>query len=392
MIDKTKVVITKCHRWSYFEWFLLGLYKLEKSGEIDLCIRNNIGSYFLSKCSNEFVSGCIRKAISFFERDSYNLCGYIKGKQNNKKIFCIDSADSPFIFNRSDLENSDIYFKMQYPVDLDSESQFFYLTDDIKIPWLDYALDSKEQGNMPTPFDMTTGYRKKIKPLMVGTRELSKSISYKALRNAYDNYLKNQTVLKDKKYMCYFGDSKGPVASPKAVHFNEDKESELMKKYEGRINHPNEKRAIVAEILKEKYQDADVRIIHRGNSDSGNRHINAEPIPLDQFCKHISRFQYNINVSGYRLSIPNRFIESFMVGTAIITDKLHVRWYKDFENEVVETIEMGYLTNERVKWSDFTNLILNISENSPNSVINSYNSKWSPEAVAKYIIDTIKES
>lgn len=49
-------------------------------------------------------------------------------------------------------------------------------------------------------------------------------------------------------------------------------------------------------------------------------------IPLRDFCAHIAKFEYNVNVSGYRMSIPSRFIESMMVGTAIITDRLKVNW------------------------------------------------------------------
>lgn len=51
----------------------------------------------------------------------------------------------------------------------------------------------------------------------------------------------------------------------------------------------------------------------------------------------------NLNISGYRMSVPNCFIESFMVGTAIMTDELFVKWYKPFDKEVFETIGMSYL-------------------------------------------------
>ncbi len=66
-------------------------------------------------------------------------------------------------------------------------------------------------------------------------------------------------------------------------------------------------------------------------------------IPLDKFGLHVGKFQYNLNISGYRLSMTNRFIESFMDGTAVLTDKLYVKWYKPFTSEVIKTVEMGYL-------------------------------------------------
>lgn len=112
-------------------------------------------------------------------------------------------------------------------------------------------------------------------------------------------------------------------------------------------------------------------------------------IPLNQFCKHISRFQYNLNVSGYRNSIPNRFIESFAVGTAILTDKLHVKWYLPFGKEVIELSEMGYLPISEVNWNKAKQDIDNLPPVNDQEVLNAYNSKWAPNVFAKYIIDTM---
>ena len=36
MKKKIKVVIESANRWSYFYWFLLGFYELEKEGKIKL--------------------------------------------------------------------------------------------------------------------------------------------------------------------------------------------------------------------------------------------------------------------------------------------------------------------------------------------------------------------
>lgn len=55
MNSETKVVITSGYRWSYFQWFLLGLYELEKQGEISLELKLPLGSHILSKLSNEFM-------------------------------------------------------------------------------------------------------------------------------------------------------------------------------------------------------------------------------------------------------------------------------------------------------------------------------------------------
>lgn len=189
--------------------------------------------------------------------------------------------------------------------------------------------------------------------------------------------------------MCYFGNSKGPVENTIDSTPDYDNEGDILTKFKGKINHPNEKRAIVAKIISE-FADSDARVIALGNSDSKDCIRNNEPVPLDKFCEHISKFQYNANVSGYRLSIPNRFIESFMAGTAIITDKLHVRWYKPFADEVIESVEMGYLLNENVNWQQYRTDLKSLPDIDAKKVLTEYKEKWTPEKAADYIVSTIQ--
>lgn len=112
---------------------------------------------------------------------------------------------------------------------------------------------------------------------------------------------------------------------------------------------------------------------------------------MNQFESFVSKFEYNVNVSGYSLSIPSRFIDSFMVGTAVITDKLHCRWYKDFDSsEVLETVEMGYLPLNRVDWEKFTDSLRSLPQADAVRITNLYKEKWAPNVVAQYIIDTVK--
>ena len=115
-------------------------------------------------------------------------------------------------------------------------------------------------------------------------------------------------------------------------------------------------------------------------------------MPLEDFCEHISHFKYNLNISGYRLSIPNRFIESFMVGTAIVTDKLAVRWYKPFDAEVFETVEMGYLSDNKVDWGRFQFDIEHLQKVDKRDVCKAFDEKWEPSKVASYMIDELLKS
>ena len=147
--------------------------------------------------------------------------------------------------------------------------------------------------------------------------------------------------------MCYFGNAKGPVARKVSQkEFDVDEEAQILGFFGEAIQHPNEKRAKSADIISEIHPKElyDARIINRGNSDNGGMNKDKNLIvPIENFCDHIAQFQYNLNISGYRKSIPNRFIESFISGTGIVTDKLSVKWYKPFDKEVFETVEMGYL-------------------------------------------------
>ena len=89
------------------------------------------------------------------------------------------------------------------------------------------------------------------------------------------------------------------------------------------------------------------------------------------------------------MSIPNRFIESFMADTAILTDKLRVKWYKPFGAEVVETVEMGYLPKDKVEWDKFKKDISSLPKLDKGRVIMEFWRKWCPEVFAWYVIDTV---
>lgn len=381
---KVRVVIQSAKNWQYFLWFLLGFYELEKAGEIKLDFELSLKDKLRSNRNFERIN----KKFKLIKEDSYNLYGYVLYPDNNKKTFCIDCADSPFLFSNEDLNKIDCYFKMQCPKNL--ERDYFTLTDDIHIPWLDHFV---KDGKRDECVDFKKN-RNKIKPLMIGPRRLATSISYKSLKKGYNNYIKDRSTEKSKKIMCYFGNSQGPkpIDNVKSPDFN--KESEIVGYYKDIISHPNEKRAIIADILNSLGSEYDGRVISQTNSDSGKHSNNADlVVPIKDFCSFISKFQYNFNVSGYRLSIPNRFIESFIVGTGIITDKLSVKWYLPFsEDEVKETETMGYVKNELVNWDKVKEDIKNIKNSNPKEIISCFEKKWSPKQVAKYMLEEIKKS
>lgn len=91
------------------------------------------------------------------------------------------------------------------------------------------------------------------------------------------------------------------------------------------------------------------------------------------------------------MSIPSRFIESMMVGTAIVTDQLKVRWFLPFDEEVVEISEMGYLPDYKINWRKVKSDLENLKDSNPQKIVKRYEDKWAPIKVAEYMIKTIKE-
>lgn len=392
-MNRIKVVITSGYRWPYFEWFLLGLYELSREGKIKLEFKIPMFSKLLTIVDNKYKNTIrlIDKLHRTFEKETYNLTGYVDAG-GVRKSFAIDSADSPFLYNAKDLADKDVYFKEQCPIDLADEG--FSLTPQIVIPWLDHEHCDKNKKKLTAVgkrkrLHSFSAYKSKIKPLMVGPRSISgKSISFNSLREGYDRYISDRNEKRRKKIMCYFGNALGPKVNGTVIEPDYDWEADIMSYYADKVSHPNVKRARLAEIIK-RIPESDVRIISNTNSDGGIIENAELVIPLKEFCAHIARFQYNANVSGYRLSIPTRFIESFIVGTAIITDKLHVKWYLPFTDEVKETSDMGYLPEDEVDWKQITVDVNNLPDVDPKIIIDEYEKKWAPKVVAKYIVESV---
>lgn len=393
MKKKIEVVITSGYRWSYYEWFLLGFYKLQDHGEISLKFKTPFFSRLLTYPNIKFGYRVLNRLQRTLEKDTYNMTGYVKFEDGIKKSFTVDSSDAPYMFNENLLKEADAYFKIQYPCEMDREA--FRLASDIEIPWVD-SKHTDSTGKVLTSrgerkvIKNLTQYKQKIYPLMLGPRKLSVGLSKQALMKGYNKYISDKKTNKTQKMMCYFGNALGPKPE------NVDKpdylwEGDVLGYFKDRISHPNEKRAIVADYIA-GLDNSDARVISRTYADSGLDKNEDLIIPLSEFCAHVAKFQYNFNVSGYCKSIPNRFIESFMVGTAIMTDKLCVKWYLPFDPcEVVETVEMGYLPMKDVDWGTFTSDLKSLPETDPDSIIESFNNKWAPEVVAKYMLDTIRK-
>ena len=376
--------------FSYYQWLILGLHELEKQGKLKLKYRISIiDRIALLWISSKWIAGVLRRLIYYFDKvPRFNLVGMIDN-DGIKRTFTIDSKDSPFIFAVDLLRKCDIYFKSQCPIQIEEDG--FEIMPSVRIPFMD--IEFGENAGEDSIFKRCVSrevfnLKDKIYPAMIGPRRLAWSCRYRDLKNEYSKYLKSITVSKSKKLMAYFGSTDAVRPSKRVEKYDLDWEPDLMlflKKYNS--SHPNEKRSRAVELINKLGDLYDGRLIHELVNGKEVVH-NDKIVPLGDFCEFIAQFEYNLNISGFRLSIPNRFIESFISGTAIITDKLHVKWYKPFDKEVVETVEMGYLSEKDVDWSSFQNDIMNLPPTNKEDILKAYQEKWSPEAFAKYVVNT----
>lgn len=391
--ENITVVITNAStHWSYFQYFIFGLHKLETLNFIKLKFRCGL-LYRLSKINtfNGRLNSILFKMINLtnvrINKRAYCLEGYVLFNKT-KKSFCIDCADSPFLLDLDLLKSKDIYFKMNCPKDINFKG--FTLTNNIFIKYCYTSQDNEMKDISEVDFQNNV---RKIYPLMQGFRKLGRNNSYSELKKGYDNYKESASRDKSKKLMCYFGNSLGPKKAEDFKIIDLNNEGVLLAYYGAAISHPNEKRAIVAEIINKLGEQYEARIINNSNSDAGGQKTNKDLIiPIEKFCNHISNFEYNMNIAGYRNSIPNRFIESFIVGTGIVTDKLFVKWYLPFDKEVVELNEMGYLPKDQINWDNVEDSLKMLPDLQKEYVLDQFNTKWAPEKVAKYIIDTIRKA
>lgn len=394
-----KVVITDLsNRWKYYQWFLYGFMLLSKQNEISLEFKIPLLQKFLLS-SRLYKLANIKKKIyrDIFkhrgeEKTKSLLTGYVeRGKY--KKYFCIDSADSPFMYHEKLLKEVDVYFKMQYPKEFNKEG---FKLGNIIIPWIDNEFQNEcDYWELHAPHKNIVDFEKyttKIAPLLVAIRNMGNSCNFDSMNRFYNHLLESRKIPKDMKAMCYFGNAKGPIQSEINSGIDYDWESDLMTAFSSQLHHPNEKRAKIAAIVGDLGSLYDSRIISLGNSDTKNSTINSVPIPFEKFSSHVARFQYNINISGYRMSIPGRFMDSFICGTGIATDNLHVKWYRDFGPEVQQIGEMGYLPDSQVNYDAVADTLKHLPNLNKDLILENYENFWAPIPAARYIIETALNS
>ncbi len=380
MNNKKTIVITDIGDWVYFQWFIYGFYLLKRKRSISLRFKLPFSQKMTMLFSSEYLCKFFYKIN--LKHDNRYLKGFLR--ENNKDIyFCIDCSDSPFTFDADFLKSVDKYFKIQCPKVIDTKG--FRLNKQILIPFLSNRKNN--DGQRENISSTVSELKNKIMPLMVGPRRMSYSNTFWSL----DRYFKKATSLlknkKTKSIMCYFNNDISPTPQADNGICDYDSEASICFYYKDKINHPNIKRGKMADVVNNLDSSCDGRIINRSDfSPTGNKKSNLY-VKLKDFPKFVSDFIWNVNISGFRLSAPNRFVESFMVGTRVFTDKMHVKWFDSFGDEVFETIDMGY---EILTDSDWNKITSDLEKCFADKRKVDTFSKWNPETVANYIINSLK--
>jgi len=365
----------------YFEWVYTGLQILKESGEIELRHEGEKADLFLRK--HPRVYGKIGQyapglANLLSPSDHFSMTGRIElgGKM---MTFAYDVTDSPFTYALAHLEMVDLYFKTQCPISFDPSG--YELSSEIRVPYHPDVLNFQE----------------KIKPAM-STGPITSTLNLKRnLAVLAENKLKSSHE-KTTRIFASFGGDKGPAPWSRETFnttpHNYMNERAILNRYP-EIQHPNEKRARVVKILREMNSDAiDARIWNTKDA-----FIQGDAFKWNDYLQAVGRSVWNINVSGFRRSLPFRFLDSFQVGCGIATDTIGTRWYEPFDNEieVVEFGDLGYETAENTNWEAIQSRLVQIhdraaiEESKALEIRELFDRKWHPRRLGEYFVRTCQQ-
>jgi len=333
---------------NYFQWLLLGLMELSNK---------QIITFEFSEVG-VIGRGLQRLKAKFSADKRYCIEGRIC-HQGQELRFAYDISDTPFLFDQKVLDRVDYYFKAQYPKDI--ASGHFTLSEVFDYQYPDQVMENLE----------------KIKPALLGTRHLGKSLKYLDMLGYYRNLVSSTSDIKSKKCFIYFGSDNFPESIDSSSY---DDEGYFFSQLKAPSQHPNIMRGWFVNHFKDDCRFSCFLL---------NKHIGDE-IAFDNFHQTVALHYYNLNISGYRMSLPNRFMDSFVVNTAVLTDNLSVQWYVDFSEYVFEFGEIGYSKQTDSSKQALVNTInqqLDSIEYDNKKLTRFYQDYLAPEAFARYVIE-----
>ena len=189
----TKVVITDLsNRYHYYQWFIYGMQKLSRNGEIEFKYKipflQRIATIDNSSLLVRIVNNIKYKLFGNIEiKTKAYLKGYIE-KDGKRHTFCIDSADSPNMFNGELLRDVDCYFKIQCPKEFDKRG---FKIGNVYIPFFDvHFLHEEDNGKRKGARKLCPEayqFNNKIKPLFLAVRSMGRTAAGVRGINLRDN-------------------------------------------------------------------------------------------------------------------------------------------------------------------------------------------------------------
>lgn len=362
---------------AYYDWLVTGLGIMQQKGQLEISFRDGWIEKLMRanpRIYPRLLKHTRRLAEMLSPIDYVCLTG--KVVSGDKCVsFAFDIQDSPFNYAMGLLETVDLYFKCQCPAKFEPEG--FPLTQQLRIPY------------HPDVFT----FAQKIRPAMLG-RPLGQTLNLRKNLRVLKQWENARAVGKSMRIFASFGSDVGlrprTSESPLPAPHNYESESSLLARWGNKVHHPNYKRAELVRILR-KWQrpDIDARVWRTEAPD-----IYGPLLSPQEYQSALARTMVNVNVSGFRRSIPYRFMDTLLTGGSIASDSLAVRWYHDFEPdlEVYDLGLLGYEPEANVDWKKIEERLLEVYEKNPPSpersraVLDLYQKKWAPEVFASYVI------
>ncbi len=349
----------------YFDWLITGLGLLQEKNELTFrfrlppaktALRHRYFRWGAKALAPEWVAR-INGPMWWMEAE-VDFGGRVVN-------FVFDVTDHGYSYAEHLLPGCDRYFKCQLPKAFPS------------------ALRLCRQIERPMPAAALTNAHK-IRPAMLG-RPLSRALDFRKNLELLRAWEAKAALPKTKRLLAYFGGDSDAEADNR------------LKQEQGLYQHPNVKRGRLVGFLRGLHHpQVDARLLQSADSSLVGPALRDD----DDYSATVASAAYNLNVSGLSLSLPFRLIDSFMVGTGIVTDSLSVGWYEPFDpEEVIELGPMGYELENEVDWSHAEKRLQSLISESPASdserrarLLDRYRRLWSPEALARYILNSCREA
>jgi hypothetical protein len=350
----------------YFDWLTTGFGMLHEQGRIDYRFQG-LGYNWLRQ-ANPKISSVIRRLLPGTQKKMIQgPPGFMDGTvqiADKRMTFTVDMMDTPYFVDHERLQNCDLYFKCQHPTTLDPTG--FPINQHVRIPY-DPRILAQQQ---------------KLRPGMLG-RPLSRSL----------NYQKNLSILK-----YWEGLASTPRQHGLHVYFGTDEaptgdghEKYLVLFFLDRLQHPNPKRGELVRWVKQNLPThSDARIVK-----SKDRAITGPALDDTSYPTTVASAPFNVNITGFRRSLPFRFIDSFIVGSAVPSDEMAVKWYLPFENEVEvwDLGRLGYEPAAEAEWTKAQDVLRDLDARANeihaanhSRILALYQEKWHPRAFANYVV------